>query len=358
MKQKYVYNFKGQNLYIGIDVHLNSWTYTIITESGFQETRCGNASAKELYKYLCNHYEGANYLATYESGFSGFSTYYALEELGIRCLVTHAADVPTTQGEKVKKTDKVDSVKLAKSLKSGLLTSVYVHKKDNLDARAIVRLRSTFVKELSRYKSRVKHQLYNNGVQYPETFQKSGTHWSQRFMSWLKKDVVLISSTRDSLDFLLEKVDIAHKDLLRITRKVRELSRSERYTVDFENLRSIHGIGLITAMTILTEIDNINRFRNEKEFASYLGLIPISHSSGEKQCDGEKTFRGNKQIGPMLIESSWTIIRYDRAMALAYGEFCQRMESQKAIVKIARKLSNRIFFVLKNKTTYQYDKRN
>ena len=357
MRQNYKYNFKGQNLYIGIDVHLRSWTYTIITESGYQETRTGNSSATELFKYLCKHYESANYMAAYESGFTGFSTYYSLVQLGVDCIVVHAADIPTTQGEKVKKTDKVDSVKLAKGLKSGLLRKIYVHEKDNLDGRAIVRLRSTFVKELSRYKNRVKHKLYENGIEYPDMFRKNGTHWSSRFMDWLRNDVVLLSSTRDSLDILLDKVDAARKDLLGITRKVRELSRSERYAKDMECLTSIHGIGLITGMTILTEIGNINRFRNEKEFASYLGLIPMSHSSGEKQCDGEKTFRGNKQIGPMLIESSWIIIRYDREMALAYGEYHQRMGPQKAIVKIARKLSNRIFCVLKNQITYEYDKR-
>lgn len=357
MKQNYQISFEGQNLYIGIDVHLRSWTYTIITESGFQETRTANASAHELYGYLCNHYQGASYLAVYESGFSGYSTYYALSQLGIHCIVVHAADVPTTQSEKVKKTDKVDSVKLAKGLKSGLLQGIYIHEKENLDARALVRLRNTFVKDLSSYKVRVKHKLYENGVEYPEVFLNSRSHWSARFLKWLREEVRLLSSSRDSLDFLLEKIEMSRKDLLRVTGRIRELSKEERYSSDYENLISIPGIGLITAMTLLTEIGDIRRFRNEKEFASYLGLVPISHSSGEKQCDGEKTFRGNKQIGPMLIEASWIIIRHDRAMAMDYGKFRQRMEAPKAIVKIARKLSNRIFYILKNQTTYEYDKR-
>ena len=58
------------------------------------------------------HYPNGNYLAVYESGFSGFSTYYALQEFGIRCMVVHAADVPTTQYESVMKDDSVDSEKL------------------------------------------------------------------------------------------------------------------------------------------------------------------------------------------------------------------------------------------------------
>ena len=109
-------------------------------------------------------------------------------------------------------------------------------------------------------------------------------------------------------------------------------------------------------MCLLTEIDDISRFNNQREFASYLGLIPTSHSSGEKSCNGEKTFRGNKKIGPMLVESSWVIIRHDRVMAAAYGEYCKRMKPQEAIIRIARKLSSRILNVLKNGKKYEYDR--
>ena len=73
-------NFKGQNIYIGIDVHLKTWSVTIITQSGYKRKHSQNPSAKELFEHLKKHYPGGNYLAVYESGFSGFSTYYALQE--------------------------------------------------------------------------------------------------------------------------------------------------------------------------------------------------------------------------------------------------------------------------------------
>ena len=90
-------------------------------------------TAKEFYvfsaKPLPVHPDG-KYQAVYESGFSGYSTYYALKEYGIECMIIHAADVPTSQYDHVMKTDAIDSEKLAKSLKGGLLRGIYIRDKE------------------------------------------------------------------------------------------------------------------------------------------------------------------------------------------------------------------------------------
>lgn len=356
MQQRKKINFEGQNIYIGIDVHLKNWSVTTITQSGYKKTHSQNSSARELFEHLRKHYPGGKYQAVYESGFTGFSTYYALKEYDIDSMVIHAADVPTTQYESVMKSDSVDSDKLAKALKAGTLKGIYVHRRENLDARGVVRLRKTLQTQLGGYKSRVKHLLHNNGVVFPEYFTKNTTHWSKRFMRWLREDVILLSPTRTSLDLLLDQVELFRKNLLNATRQIRALSRSEHYAGTYENLASIPGIGMLTGMSLLTEIDDVERFHNEKQFASYLGLVPTSYSSGEKIVNGEKTFRGNKLLGPMIIESAWIMIRYDSVMAAAYGEYCKRMKSQEAVIRIARKLSNRILKILRSGRKYEYDR--
>lgn len=349
-------NFNGQNVYIGIDVHLKSWDVTILTESGYKKQFTQPADALALFEQLKKSYPNGTYRAVYESGFTGFSTYYSLMSLGIDCQVIHSADVPTTQYENFMKRDSIDSHKLAKSLRSGVLRGIYIPDKDSLDDRSLLRYRKTLQNQLSGYKSRIKHLLYTNGVSYPACFSSSGYHWSRRFIGWLQEDVLLLSSTRRSLDLLLCQIELFRKSLLISMREIRSLSRSPRYAEMYNNLISIPGIGMTTAMTLLTEIIDISRFKNEKQFASWLGLIPLSHSSGDKVNNGKKSFRGNKQVGPLLIESSWISIRHDSTMSSSYGEYRKRMTSQEAIVRIARKLSNRIFFVLKNKQSYEYDK--
>ena len=283
-------SFKGQKIFIGIDVHKKNWDVAIAPEVGNVKRHTQKASAKALFDFLKKHYPDGDYLAVYESGFSGFSTYYALKEVGIDCIVIHAADVPTTQYEEVMKTDRVDSVKLVRSLKAGLLKGIYVREKENIDDRSVVRIRKTIQKQLSGYKSRVKHMLHCNGVLLPERFEKPGSHWSKAFLKWLKEDVTLLSSTRNSLDLLIRQVETIRITLLEATKMMRLLSQTERYKRKLDLLMTVPGIGVAVSMCILTEVYDVKRFHNEKEFAAYLGLIPTSHSSGDKVAHGEMTW--------------------------------------------------------------------
>lgn len=352
-------SFKGQKIYVGIDVHLKKWSITVITEKGFKHTHAQKASARELLDFLERRYPEGEYHAVYESGFSGFSTFYSLRDVGINCIVINPADIPTSQYEKVMKTDSVDSEKLAKALRAGLLTPIYIREKENLDDRAVMRIRKTAQAQLSSYKIRVKHLLHQNGVEFPERFDRPGTYWSGAFIRWLKDEVVLLSSTRLSLDLLINQVLSMRKNVLDCTRELRKISQSDKYRERFNLLLSVPGIGMIVAMCILTEIYDIKRFSNERQFASYLGLIPTCHCSGEKVSHGEKTYRGNKVIGPLITEASWVAIQKDQGLNAAYGHYCQRMKPHNAIIRIARKLSNIIFHVLKNNIRYepyQWDK--
>lgn len=346
-------SFSGQKIFVGIDVHKRKWSVATITESGFERVHTQNASAQELIDFLHRHYPDGDYVAVYEAGFTGFSTYYSLAEAGIECLVIHPADVPTTQYENVMKTDKVDCLKLAKSLRAGLLNGIYIRPKDSIDERGVVRIRRAIIKDLSRYKIRVKHLLMSNGVILPEQFDKRrGFCWSGAFIAWLKSDIKLLSSTRRSLDLLIAQVERMRLAQLQATRELRSLSRTEAYRENYDLICSVPGIGGIVAMTLLTEVHDISRFSNERQFASYLGLVPTSHSSGDKTIHGEMTFRGNKDLGPMMIEAAWIAIRNDIGLASSFSQYCRKMKSQQAIVRVARKLSNIIIAVLKNKRKY------
>ncbi len=346
-------SFMGQKIFVGIDVHKRKWSVATITESGLERVHTQNASAQELIDFLHRHYPEGDYLAVYEAGFTGFSTYYALADAGVDCMVIHAADVPTTQYESVMKTDKVDCLKLAKSLRVGSLNGIYVRPKDSIDDRGVVRVRRAVIKDLSRYKIRVKHLLMNNGVKLPEQFDKrKGSCWSGSFIAWLKSDIKLLSTTRRSLDLLIAQVERMRQAQLQATRELRSLSSTAAYRDNYGLICSVPGIGGIVAMTLLTEIHDIGRFNNERQFASYLGLVPTSHSSGDKTIHGEMTFRGNKELGPLMIEAAWIAIRNDVGLAASFSSYCRKMKPQQAIVRIARKLSNIIIAVLKSKKKY------
>ena len=109
-------DFKGQRIYIGIDVHLRSWSVTAMALPYYKVQSTLPPSATALRSFLDCRFPRGEYVACYESGFTGFSTYYSLVACGIECHVVNAADVPSTQYESVMKTDRVDSTKLARML--------------------------------------------------------------------------------------------------------------------------------------------------------------------------------------------------------------------------------------------------
>ena len=89
-------SFKGQNIYVGIDVHLKTWQVTTLTESGYKYSFAQHADAKELFDRLNKKFPGAHFKSAYEAGFCGFSAHNALMGLGFENIVVHAADIPTT----------------------------------------------------------------------------------------------------------------------------------------------------------------------------------------------------------------------------------------------------------------------
>ncbi len=346
-------NFSGQKIYVGIDVHLKSWSVTILTEHLHHKTFTQPSSVSALVHYLTHHFPGGNYQSAYEAGFSGLWAHYELIKNGVNNIVVNPADVPSTQKEQLQKTDLMDSRKIARSLRCGELTGIYIPAMSTLEARSLLRSRRAIVKDLSRMKQRIKSLLMFYGIPYPAVFEKSATHWSKRFMKWLSEEITFSTvQGQEALSLLVSSAIGQRKLLLEATRKIRELSQREDYEQSLKLIRTVPGVGFITGMTFLTEIEDISRFTNSDKLAGYIGLIPTSHSSGEKQSKGEMTFRGQAQMKSMLIESSWFAARMDPALAACFGQLVQRMEPNKAITRIARKVLNRIYFVLKYKQEY------
>ena len=345
-------NFEGQNIYIGIDVHKKDWTVCVLSERLEHKKFTQPPTAKALKSYLDRNFPGANYFSVYEAGFCGFHVHWSLLSVGIKNIVVNAADVPTTHKEKANKTDARDSRKLGRSLRGGELTGIHVPARKTQEDRSLVRMRHAVGKDLTRLKVRTKSLLNFYGIEHPEEFSSSGRHWSKRRMQWLATAPMEEDSGRFALRTLISEVEEMRKIQLSVTRQIRNLSKTEAYGKDYDLISGIPGIGLITGMTFLTEIEDINRFSSADNLASFVGLIPFCNNSGEKENDGEITSRAHKRMRSMIVESAWAAARIDPALHLSFCNLCKRMEPNKAIIRIARKLLNRTYYVLRTKKEY------
>jgi transposase len=267
-------------------------------------------------------------------------------------MVVNPADIPTTGKETIMKDDTRDSIKIARSLRNGDLNPIYVPSLTTLEDRGLVRTRATLVKDLTRYKNRIKSFLYFHGIEFPEIFSKPSTHWSNRFNKWLEDVTLSEPSGKASLNVLLMQSINLRASVLQTTKQIKQLAKTDRYKTQHELLRSIPGIGLLTAMIILTEIETIDRFGTFDQLCGFIGLVPSTHSSGDHEVIGNITPRGHSVLRASIIESAWMAARLDPALNKSYHDYCKKMEPNKAIIRIARKLTSRIRFVLKNNQPY------
>lgn len=342
-------DFTGKEIFVGIDVHKKSWSISLFYGQEFVRTISQEAKPEALLKFLGKEFPGASYKCCYESGFCGFWIQRQLEMEGVECIVVHAADVPRSNKHKANKTDRTDSKSLAQALASGTLQGIYVPDPVQEADRSVVRHRSKLLGDIHRCKNRIKSHLDNNGIELPE---RLGSSWSKAFVQWLKELPLAKPGTRDTLDFMVEELELLRGVLLKVNKKLRLMQKEPRYGDAMGLLTSVPGIGPLTAITLLTEIGGINRFGNFRQFNSFIGLYPMEHSSGEHEHKGRITFRHHETLRKLFVEAAWTAIKHDPALLLSYEAWKQKQGSKRAVLKVARKLLDRTWHVWRNNEPY------
>jgi len=157
---------------------------------------------------------------------------------------------------------------------------------------------------------------------------------------------------QESFNCLLEQYEFLSGQIDKQTQLLRELSETALYRERVEILQSIPGIGLISAMELLLELQDVSRFRRAEQLAAYVGLTPSQYSSAEKVRRGRITGIGKNTLRSLLVEASWTLIRKDQAMREKYGRIKIRSGGKRAIVAIARTLFLRMRRMLLDKQAY------
>ena len=342
-------DFTGKELFIGLDVHKKSWSVTIVVDGIEHRTFTQPPDPVVLHKYLQRNFPGGSYHSAYEAGFCGYGIHRQLNDIGINNLVINAADIPSTQKEKLHKRDPVDSRKLARGLEKNTLSGIYVFDRDHEELRSLNRTRFYLMRDLRRSKNRIKSFLQYYGEPIPVEFDNN--QWTLKFIAWLKEVKMNTPGGQEAFSNLIASYEYHRQQLLILSRLVR-LRISQYDKMLYNLLKSISGIGPLTSSALITELGDINRFANIDALGSYVGLVPKVRESGETIHTGGITFRCNTFLRTLLIEASWQAIRQDPALMQYYQRRLPGSKGHKIIIKVARKLLNRIRYVMKNRKPY------
>ena len=294
-------------------------------------------------------FPGGSFHSAYETGFCGYAIHRRLNQLGINNSVINAADIPTNQKDKLQKRDPVDSRKIIRSLEKGSLIGIHIFDRNLEELRSLNRTRFYLMRDLRRSKTRIKSFLQYYGEPIPVEFDNN--QWTFKFVLWLKQVKMQTMSGQDAFSNLISSYEYHRSQLLTLSRQIRERIREydrELYPL----LKSVSGIGPPTASVLTTELGDINHFTNIDQLGSYVGLIPRIRESGETTHTGGITFRCNSFLRTLLIESSWQAIRMDPTLMQYYHSHLINNKGHKVVIKVARKLLNRIRYVMKNRQPY------
>ena len=341
-------SFQGQHFYVGIDVHKKRWLLTVRQNGLRLKSESIDPSPEVVQRYLQNRFPEGIFHIAYEAGFCGFWISRRFRELSMDCIVVNPGDVPTSNKEKDRKADPVDSNKIARELEAGNLHGIYIPELEDQHLRSLCRLYRRQVQNKTRVQNRIKGLLHFNGIELPP----HSSQWSGKFIQYLHSLPMDNGPARDYLILCLEEMQQHRQRILTIIRKLRGYVRSDKNASIFGNLLSAPGIGFKSAMVLYTEIIDIHRFRTFDQLKSYCGLVPSTNSSGEKDKTGGLTYRRNRNLRHILIEAAWTAIRNDGALLQTFNKLVARMKSQDAIVRIATKLLRRIQYVWKTNQPY------
>jgi len=337
---------QSSDLFVGIDLHLKSWHVTIL-QNGVK-LFCSNIAGRwEVLKKILDRFSVGRIHAAYEAGCFGVWLYDALLAYGASCTVVPPSLIPQESGNKTK-TDRIDSTKLAFLLSKGMLKAVHVPSPEQRGHQEVFRRRIQLVSDRVNTQLRIKAfiRLHNLPLVGPRG------RWSARFMEDIRQWTCSDPWLTNSFQALVVQLDALKAQIEQQTRLIQTLADLDCYRENVRLLRTIPGVGLLIAMEILLELQDIRRFTSSGALSAYVGLTPSQYSSGEHVRMGRITRTGKSHLRAMLVEACWILIGKDPVLAKHFNALKSRAGTKRAIVAIARKLLIRVRRILLDRTVY------
>ena len=323
--------------YVGIDVHKKMCQVAVLGEDGklLDEIRFANDpdGIEEFADKLTIFHDEVR--AVVEStGNLWIQIHDRLEEHGFDVALSNPSKTRLIAEAKVK-TDKVDARTLAGLLRSDMLPTCYVPGEELRSRRELLRHCLNLVKNRTEVKNRIHGLLDKHGLRMPGTtaFSNGNIAWLRERSLGFMDDAILRSDLA-----ILETVD---EQVERIEEKIATLAAERPARL----LMTMTGVGYFNAMLILSEVGDIGRFHSDKAFASWMGLAPSVHQSGEKIRIGS-TSPGNKRLRWALVECAQAAVRFDPRFRGLYERVSRRRGAGCATVAVAHEMARIMYFML------------
>jgi len=329
--------------YTGIDLHKKTSFITTIDADGKIITRANLQNVEEdILAYFADL--GDKTKIVIESMSSWYWLYDLLTGNGLDVVISNPVKTKAIASAKIKN-DKIDSHMLAQLLRADLISTVHVSSLERRKLKELLRHRSRLVRDATRMKNRIHMLLMKNNLRSPvsDLFGVQGLRYLE--------EIDLPAYHRHQVETYLLLYEKLQEQIKPLTRRVRALVK-QNHTAQL--LMTIPGIGPITAMFIVAEVDDISRFRSYRNLASYAGLVPSLDASAGKEKMGRITKQGSPYLRTALVEAAQAAARMQNSrLRVFFRRRIVKAGYQKAVVATAHKILQYAFYVWKNQTPYK-----
>lgn len=237
----------------------------------------------------------------YEAGCLGYSLYNQLTAAGIKCVILAPTTMLTPQGVRIK-TDARDAVMIAQCLSYGGYHAVYIPTEEDDSVKEYLRMRDDHKLALKKVKQQINAFCLRHGYYYEKT------KWTIAHLKWLK-GLDISGLYKETLNEYMASYDEQTAKIERFDQRIEELASQERYQEKVKRLGCFLGVKTHTALSLIVETGDFERFAKGNTYAAYLGLAPGENSSNEKIRRLGITKAGNGHLRQLLIEAAGGICK-------------------------------------------------
>src|ERR1700760_4372802 len=249
----------------------------------------------------------------YEAGPTGYGLYRQILALGHECIVVAPSLIPRRSGDRVK-TNRRDAQSLARLLRAGELTAVWVPDETHEAVRDLVRTRAMAVEDYRRKRQHVSAFLLRHARSYD-----GKTSWRGRHKRWLDGQNFSHPAQRLAYQEMLNAVQATVERMDRLEAALIELVPAWTMAPVVAAFQAMRGVQFMTAVTMVAEAGDLRRFDHPRQLMAFLGLVPSQRSTGETRRQGGITKTGNASARKALVEAAWTY-RHSAGVGVAHQQ--------------------------------------
>jgi len=331
---------KDDNLYIGIDVHKESYGVALWLNDTPAIDFIMPADTEKLLKLL-EKVRIALKRIVYEAGPTGYSLARTLQKANLPTAVVAPSKTPR-QSARDSKTDQLDAKTLARYAAKGLLRPIAIPTMRQEADRQLTRTRDQLVSKQSEVKLQIKSFLLQHGIEQPPAVRA----WSANAVRALDA-LKLSKQLRFCLDLLVQELQFQQNQLTTMEEQLKQTFDNDRHAREVALLKTHPGVGPVIARQYTAELFNPKRFKHTTEVAKYVGLAPTIIQSGQSLRDGPVSKTGRPRFRSNLIQGAWVWVTKDPKAHITFLRILHNTGSKnKAITAMARRLAVHLWKML------------